>query len=122
MTPDEIRQERKKRLDINSEHFIVKGNVYRVAAMLHPGVVGWWQWGKIVAQAVACVSLQLTLPLFLLHRTLDQWEAMGIRSPYSYSSRIIAVITQINVFASLSYVFNGKVSAEMVDEAEANYY
>mmetsp|Transcript_99739 Transcript_99739/g.257707 ORF Transcript_99739/g.257707 Transcript_99739/m.257707 type:complete len:492 (+) Transcript_99739:58-1533(+) len=110
------------RLDPKSKDFIAPGNIYRLLAVCHPGVIGWWAWLEFAVKAGICAYMQLFLPYKIIANTFKEWEIAGIKSPLWFIENALAFAAMFASLGSLCHVFQGKCATHMKLDAAANHY
>jgi len=121
-TPEEKEKEKKAALDPESEDFIAPGNIYRLLAVLHPGVIGHAAWVKYASKALICAYMQLFLPYSIIKGTLKQWEFVGIKSPVWFAMNAGVFATMFAALGSLCNLFQGKCAESIEVGLGANFY
>jgi len=121
-TQEEIDAEYKARLSVDSDNFIAPGNIYRLLAVLHPGIIGYMMWSKIAFKACVCAYMQVYLPFKMINNILLDWEFNGVKSPLWFMKEAAHFSTMFAALASLCTIFQGKCVKNVLDGAAANYY
>jgi len=118
----EKEEELKDRMDPKSADFIAPGNIYRLLAVMHPGIVGFKQWGAWASKALICAYMQIYLPTKIIKRVFMDWEFNGIKSPLWFVQNMFTFVTMFTALASLCNLFAGKCSTNILNGAEANFF
>lgn len=121
-TPEEKEKEKKAQLDPESKDFIAPGNIYRLLAVLHPGVVGYVAWGKFAFKAAICAYMQLFLPYSIIKGIFKEWAILGVKSPVWFALNAMTFITMFAALGSLCSLFQGRCAKSMEDGLHANFY
>merc|ERR1719511_240768 len=95
-------------MDPKSENFICPGNIYRLLAVLHPGILGWVAWFKLGFKALICAYMQLYLPFTFIRGTLAEWHLKGIKSPIWFMNEAFTFATMFAALASVCNLFQNK--------------
>lgn len=122
MTPEEINEERKDKMDPNTPGFIAPGNIYRCLAVNHPGVIGYRRWGQIAFKALISAYMQLYIPYRIMKHTLEDWTLLGIKSPLWFASNAGTFASMMAALLSLCNMFANKCVMNIIKGAEANFY
>mmetsp|Transcript_13200 Transcript_13200/g.24387 ORF Transcript_13200/g.24387 Transcript_13200/m.24387 type:complete len:462 (+) Transcript_13200:85-1470(+) len=115
-------EEKKARLDPMSSEFIAPGNIYRLLAVLHPGILGCSAWLKYAFKAAICAYMQLYLPYNVIKKVFRHWSLIGIKSPLWFVSNATTFASMLAALGSLCNMFAGKCAKSIEDGAQANVY
>lgn len=115
-------QEKQDALDPKSKDFIAPGNIYRLLAVLHPGIMPMGKWLSIAFKAIVCAYMQVFLPYKIIHGTLEEWKMLGIKSPLWFLSNAGSFVSMMAALLSLCNMFAGKCAKSIMDGLGANYY
>jgi hypothetical protein len=118
----ELLDELEKRKNPTALYFIAPGNVYRLLAIMHPGVIGWHGYRVLAFQAMICSFMQFYLPFCFTKSVLTHWEVAGVKSPFWYMESPVEIMAMMGLIAALSLVMGGRIREHMVVGAEANFY
>lgn len=109
-------------MDPMSPHFIAPGNIYRLLAVLHPGLIGFQAWFGYAFRGFICGYMQFYLPFNVITNVLTTWECVGIKSPLWFLANLTTFAAMATALGSLSSMFAGKCSKHVLHGAEANMY
>mmetsp|Transcript_53922 Transcript_53922/g.99630 ORF Transcript_53922/g.99630 Transcript_53922/m.99630 type:complete len:462 (-) Transcript_53922:67-1452(-) len=115
-------EEKKARLDPLSSEFIAPGNIYRLLAVLHPGILGISSWLKYAFKAGICAYMQIYLPYNVIKKVFRHWTLVGIKSPLWFLSNATTFTSMVAALGSLCSMFAGKCAKSIEDGAQANVY
>mmetsp|Transcript_12211 Transcript_12211/g.27641 ORF Transcript_12211/g.27641 Transcript_12211/m.27641 type:complete len:453 (-) Transcript_12211:35-1393(-) len=115
-------EEKKSRLDPMSSEFIAPGNIYRLLAVLHPGILGYSGFFKYAFKAAICAYMQLYLPYNVIKKVFRHWTLIGIKSPLWFLSNATTFASMLAALGSLCNMFAGKCAKSIEDGAQANVY
>jgi len=115
-------EELKSRMDPKSTNFIAPGNIYRVTAVMHPGVIGFRSWFLHFLGALVCAFIQLYVSVRIISDFSTEWECIGLKSPTWYSNNALDFLAMLAFTATLNLMFSGKASENIIDDVEANVY
>lgn len=121
-TDEEEAAELADRMDPKSTNFIAPGNIYRLLAVLHPGKIGYHQWGKFAFKAGVCAYMQLYLPFKIIKNIFLEWTFHGYKSPLWFLSNGATFVTMFISVGSLCNLFAAKCAENIRSGAEANYF
>lgn len=121
-TPEQRVEERGQGSDAKSEDFVASGNIYRLLAVLHPGVVGVERWAEYVFKALVCAYLQLYIPVMLLRQVLLDWELDGVKCPLWFAANLWNFLASFAALGCLGTLFAARCSERIVIEARAILY
>lgn len=110
------------RMDPDSPNFICKGNMYRLIAVLHPGIIGWSEWLSYVGKAGVCAYMQFYLPYNILTHALTKWQCMGVKSPLYFIMNGISFATQFAALGNVCHLFSKKCTRVIEDNSAATYH
>jgi hypothetical protein len=110
------------RLDPKSPDFIAPGNIYRVLAILHPGKIGFVQWGKYASKALICGYMQIFIPWKIIVGTFQEWEFEGIKSPLWFANNALTFASMCASLLSVCNLFAGKCAENIKVGQEANFF
>jgi len=119
---DHVEREKSARMDPMSPHFIAPGNIYRLLAVLHPGLIGFQAWFGYAFRGFICGYMQFYLPFNVITNVLTTWECVGIKSPLWFLANLTTFAAMATALGSLSSMFAGKCSKHVLHGAEANMY
>lgn len=114
--------EQKARLDPMSPEFIAPGNIYRLLAVLHPGIIGFRAWGGYAFRAAIVAYMQLWMPFQIITNTFKRWHWLGIKSPLWFLANAGTFVAMVTALGSLCGMFAARCTAHIYRGAEANIY
>eukprot|EP00419_Tripos_fusus_P090892 CAMPEP_0172872394 /NCGR_PEP_ID=MMETSP1075-20121228/92608_1 /TAXON_ID=2916 /ORGANISM="Ceratium fusus, Strain PA161109" /LENGTH=533 /DNA_ID=CAMNT_0013722717 /DNA_START=96 /DNA_END=1697 /DNA_ORIENTATION=+ len=120
--PADKEEELKSRMDPRSLNFIAPGNIYRVTAVMHPGIIGFRPWCVNLFTALTCAFIQVYVTVRIISDFFNDWECLGLKSPAWYSRHAADFIAMLLFTATLNLMFSGKAAENIIDDAEANFY
>jgi len=111
-----------RRLDPKAKTFIAPGNIYRACAVndFDRTTIGYSAF--LVGQAGAAMFMQIYLPLRILCDISQNWEPVGIKSPFWYTRETMQFIFLAVLMLALTSCITGKAVEKIVTGAEANFY
>jgi len=115
-------EEKKLRLDPMSSEFIAPGNIYRLLAVLHPGIIGLSSFFRYGFKALICAYMQIYLPYNVIKKVFRSWSLIGIKSPLWFVANATTFASMVAALGSLCNMFAGKCAKSISDGAEANVY
>jgi len=122
MTEEEKKKEEEEKHDPASEHFVAPCEIYRFMAVMHPGVVGYPEYGSNAFQAGICAYMQVYLPVNIFLSTLVKWDFYGIKSPFWWVFNIVAFATKIAALGNVVSLFVSKNTVMLKQTAEAAWF
>lgn len=122
MSAEETKQLAKDKKDPKSAHFVCPGNIYRLLTVLHPGVVGYAEWGKYCMKGGICAYMQLYLPCSILCTCFSSWQFNGIKSPLYFLTDGVSYFMQFGALANVCVLFAAKCTGVIEGEAMACYH
>jgi len=114
--------EQKARLDPMSPEFIAPGNIYRLLAVLHPGIIGFRAWGGYAFRAAIVAYMQLWMPFQIITNTFKRWRWLGIKSPLWFLANAGTFVAMVTALGSLCGMFAARCTSHIYRGAEANMY
>lgn len=112
----------KDKLNPKSDKFICPGNIYRLVTILHPGVVGYSQWGKYCMKAGICAYMQLFLPFNIMSHCFRMWHFDGIKSPLYFVMNGSSFFLQFGALGNVVALFASKCAAVVAGDAVACHF
>ncbi|CAE7189139.1 unnamed protein product [Symbiodinium sp. CCMP2456] len=114
--------EQRARLDPMSPEFIAPGNIYRLLAVLHPGIIGFRAWGGYAFRAAIVAYMQLWMPFQIITNTFKRWHWLGIKSPLWFLANAGTFVAMVTALGSLCGMFAARCTHHIYRGAEANMY
>lgn len=121
-TPEELEQQKQERLDPKSADFIAPGNIYRLLAVLHPGIIGYWAWSSYAMKAFICAYMQIMLPCKFIGAVFHKWDFYFIKSPLWFLTNCFTFASMFAALGSLCNLFACKCANNIMAGAEANFH
>uniref|UniRef100_A0A7S0A7W3 Uncharacterized protein n=1 Tax=Pyrodinium bahamense TaxID=73915 RepID=A0A7S0A7W3_9DINO len=115
-------QEMARRMDPKAETFIAPGNIYRACAVMEFDRTPLCYFIYLVAQAAAAMFMQVYLPFRIFYDIFQNWQPVGIKSPFWYTQAIMHYIALAVLMLVMTSCITGKAVEKIVTGAEANFY
>jgi len=102
-------------------------SIYLALAVLHPGIIGFGQWLRYTLMGLACMCMQLYIPIQFAAQVLSEWEFNNLKSPawfltdfWTFLGTFIALAALYNLFASkcIENIMGGAEAAFLVLRAD----
>jgi hypothetical protein len=122
MTQEEMDAKDADEIDPASDNFKCPGNIYRLIVILHPGVVGYAQWGKYCVKAGICAYMQLYLPYNIMRHCFKMWQFNGVKSPIYFAMNGASFLMQFGALANVCTLFAAKCASNIEGDAIACHY
>lgn len=122
LTTEEKNEKEADRMDPNSKAFIAPGNIFRVLAVLHPGIQGYGPWSKMASTAFLGAWLEIFVPYKIMMKTLDEWSINGIKSPLWVLEHFVTFAAMMGALTSISVLFTAKCVSNIEAGAAANFH
>lgn len=109
----------KERLNPDSEKFVCPGNIYRLVAVMHPGIIGYSNWSSYVLKAGMCAYMQLYLPYSIICHCLSTWHFNNAKSPIYFAYNGCSFLTQFAALSNVCCLFAGTCAQTIEGDALA---
>ena len=105
-----------------STEFIAPGNIYRLLAVLHPGIIGYAAWFGYALRALIVAYMQIWIPYQIATNTLKRWQCLGVKSPLWFLANCGTFFAMVTALGTLCTMFAQKCVRHIFHGAEANMY